>query len=47
MPAYLDGDNFVLEVVFKGRQIVTTKAGNIRAFKLVPKMERHRGERGD
>ncbi len=38
MPGYFDGDNFLLEVVFKGRQVVETKAGDIRTFKLVPKM---------
>ncbi|WP_426060428.1 DUF3108 domain-containing protein [Hymenobacter sp. B1770] len=47
MPALLDGDNFVLEVVFKGRQIVSTKAGDIRAFKLVPKMPDNKLFRGE
>ena len=47
MPAYLDGDNFLLEVVYKGREIVETKAGDIRAFKLVPKMPNNKLFRGE
>jgi hypothetical protein len=47
MPAYLDGDNFMLEVVFKGREIVETKAGDVRAFKLVPKMPNNKLFRGE
>ena len=38
VPGYFDGDNFMLEIVFKGRQVVATKAGDIRVFKLVPRM---------
>ena len=47
MPGYFDGDNFMLEVVFKGRQTVETKAGTIRTFKLVPKMPNNKLFRGE
>ena len=47
MPGYFDGDNFMLEVTYKGREIVETKAGDIRAFKLVPKMPNNKLFRGE
>jgi len=47
MPGYFDGDNFMLDIVFKGREIVETKAGDIRAFKLVPKMPNNKLFRGE
>ena len=47
MPGYFDGENFVLEVTYKGREIVETKAGNIRTFKLVPKMPNNKLFRGE
>jgi hypothetical protein len=47
MPGFFDGENFVLEVTFKGRETVETKAGNIRTFKLVPKMPTNKLFRGE
>ena len=47
MPGYFDGDNFMLDVVYKGREIVETKAGDVRAFKLVPKMPNNKLFRGE
>ncbi|MBD2767060.1 DUF3108 domain-containing protein [Hymenobacter sp. BT664] len=47
MPGYFDGDNFMLEVTYKGREIVETKAGDIRTFKLVPKMPSNKLFRGE
>ena len=47
MPGYFDGDNFLLEVVYRGRQTVETKAGTIRTFKLVPKMPNNKLFRGE
>lgn len=38
VPGFLEGDSYVLEVTFKGREITETKAGNIRTIKLTPKM---------
>ena len=42
MPGYFDGENFVLDVVYKGRQVVATRAGTIRAHKLVPRMPKNK-----
>lgn len=47
VPGYLDGDNFMLEVTYKGRETVETKAGDVRAFKLVPKMPNNKLFRGE
>ena len=47
VPGYLDGDNFMLEVTYKGREIVETMAGDVRAFKLVPKMPKNKLFRGE
>ena len=47
MPGYFDGDNFMLEVTYKGREIVETKAGDVRAFKLVPRMPDNKLFRGE
>ena len=47
MPGYFDGDNFMLEVTYKGREVVETKAGDVRAFKLVPKMPNNKLFRGE
>ncbi len=47
MPAYFDGSNFLLEVVYKGREAVETKAGTVRAFKLVPKMPANKIFKGE
>lgn len=35
---FFDGDVFNMDVTYKGRETVSTKAGNIRAIRLVPKM---------
>ncbi len=47
MPGYFDGDNFMLEVTYKGREVVETKAGDVRTFKLVPKMPNNKLFRGE
>jgi hypothetical protein len=47
IPGYFDGDNVMLEVTYKGREIVETKAGNVRTFKLVPKMPNNKLFRGE
>ena len=47
MPGFFDGDNFMLEVTYKGREVVETKAGDVRAFKLVPKMPNNKLFRGE
>jgi hypothetical protein len=47
MPGYFDGDNFLLEVTYKGRQTVETKAGTVRTFKLVPKLPDNKLFRGE
>jgi len=47
VPGYLDGDNFMLEVTYKGRTIVETMAGDVRAFKLVPKLPNNKLFRGE
>lgn len=47
IPGYFDGDNVMLEVTYKGREIVETKAGDVRAFKLVPKMPSNKLFRGE
>ncbi len=47
VPGYFDGDNFMLEVVFKGREVVETKAGDVRTFKLVPRLPNNKLFRGE
>ena len=47
VPGYFDGDNFMLDIVYKGREIVETKAGDVRAFKLVPRMPNNKLFRGE
>ena len=47
VPGYFDGENFTLEIVFKGRQVIETKAGDIRTFKLVPKMPNNKLFKGE
>ncbi|MBF9239166.1 DUF3108 domain-containing protein [Hymenobacter sp. BT683] len=47
VPGFLDGDNFMLEVTYKGRQIVETLAGDIHTFKLVPKLPNNKLFRGE
>ncbi|MEJ8758033.1 DUF3108 domain-containing protein [Pontibacter sp. H259] len=38
---FFDEENFDMEVTYKGRQTVNTKAGKIKAIKLVPKMPKN------
>jgi len=38
LQGFFAGEVFDFTVVFRGRETVETKAGNIRAFKLIPKM---------
>lgn len=44
---FFDEGTFNLEVCYKGREIVETKAGLIHAIKLVPKMPKNRIFRGE
>jgi hypothetical protein len=47
MPGFFDESAFNLEVTFKGREVIETKAGTIRALKLVPKMPNNKIFRGE
>jgi hypothetical protein len=47
MPGFFDESTFNLEVTFKGRELVETKAGTVRALKLVPKMPNNKIFRGE
>lgn len=38
---FFDEENFNMEVEYRGREIVNTKAGDIRAIKLVPRMPKN------
>lgn len=38
IPGFFDGENFNMEVTYRGRETVDTKAGKIRAVKLIPTM---------
>jgi len=38
IPGFFDEENFNMEVTYKGRETVETKAGDIKAVKLVPTM---------
>lgn len=38
IPGFFDEENFSMEVTYKGRETVDTKAGKIRAIKLIPSM---------
>ncbi|RAU83810.1 DUF3108 domain-containing protein [Pontibacter arcticus] len=44
---FFDEENFDMEVTFKGRETVSTKAGNIRALKLVPTMPDNKMFKGE
>lgn len=44
---FFDESTFNLEVVFKGREVVDTKAGPIHVLKLVPRMPNNRIFRGE
>lgn len=39
---FFDEENFNMQVTFKGREVVSTKAGDIRAIKLTPKMPKNK-----
>jgi hypothetical protein len=47
VPGFLDGENFMLDVTYKGRETVETKAGTFRTHKLVPKMPNNKLFRGE
>lgn len=47
VPGFLDGDNYMLEVVFRGREITETKAGDVRTIKLTPKMPSNKLFKGE
>ncbi|NEM99494.1 DUF3108 domain-containing protein [Pontibacter burrus] len=38
---FFDEENFDMEVIYKGRETVNTKAGKFKAIKLVPKMPKN------
>lgn len=38
---FFDEENFTMEVTYKGKEVVSTKAGDIKAIKLVPKMPKN------
>src|SRR5690606_38700374 len=38
---FFDEENFDMEVTYKGTETVTTKAGKVKAIKLVPKMPKN------
>ena len=47
MGGFFDESTFNLEVTFKGREVVETKAGPIHVLKLVPKVPKNRIFRGE
>ncbi|RZK41303.1 MAG: DUF3108 domain-containing protein [Hymenobacter sp.] len=47
MPGFFDESTFNLEVTFKGREVIETKAGTIRVLKLVPKMPSNKLFKGE
>ncbi|WP_033369500.1 DUF3108 domain-containing protein [Hymenobacter norwichensis] len=44
---FFDENVFVMDVVYKGRETVETKAGTVRAIKLVPKMPSNKLFKGE
>ncbi|SHI67443.1 Protein of unknown function [Hymenobacter daecheongensis DSM 21074] len=44
---FFDNQVFTMDVIYKGRETVETKAGDIRAIKLVPKMPSNKLFRGE
>ena len=44
---FFDNENFDMEVTYKGRETVDTKAGKIKAIKLVPKMPKNEMFKGE
>ena len=47
MQGFFDEDVFNMDVTYKGREIVETKAGTIRAIRLVPKMPSNKIFKGE
>lgn len=47
MGGFFDESTFNLDVVFRGREVVETKAGVVRVLKLIPKMPANRIFRGE
>lgn len=41
VPGFFDEENFDMEVEYKGREVVKTKAGEIKAIKLMPRMPKN------
>lgn len=44
---FFDNDVVTMDVVYRGREVVETKAGNIRVIRLVPKMPKNKLFRGE
>ncbi|GAB3827601.1 hypothetical protein GCM10028895_40050 [Pontibacter rugosus] len=44
---FFDEENFNMEVEYRGRETVSTKAGDIKAIKLVPRMPKNEMFKGD
>jgi hypothetical protein len=44
---FFDEENFNMEVEYRGREVVSTKAGDIRAIKLVPRMPKNEMFKGE
>ncbi|MCJ8163948.1 DUF3108 domain-containing protein [Pontibacter sp. E15-1] len=47
MQGFFDEENFSMQVTYKGREVVSTKAGDIRAIKLVPRMPDNKMFKGE
>ena len=47
MGGFFDESTFNLDVTFRGREVIETKAGTLRVLKLVPKMPTNRIFRGE
>ncbi|SET79768.1 DUF3108 domain-containing protein [Hymenobacter actinosclerus] len=44
---FFDEENLPMDVIYKGRETVSTKAGTIRAIRLVPKMPKNKLFKGE
>ncbi|WP_347157668.1 DUF3108 domain-containing protein [Pontibacter chitinilyticus] len=44
---FFDEETFDMQVIYKGREVVSTKAGDFRAIKLVPKMPANKMFKGE
>lgn len=47
LQGFFDEEVFTLDVIYKGRETVATKAGTIRAIKLIPKMPNNKLFKGE